>query len=181
MKIINGANLTRHQRNQAAVILAEQLPDGWSSLAEAADEVNEALEAGRLMLAAEDASGDVVGWVGALPQYDGRVWELHPLVVRGDQQGQGIGTILVRALESQARERGGITLMLGTDDENNRTSLGGDPDLYADLPGKLTRIRSLHRHPIDFYRKLGFQVVGVVPDANGVGRPDILMAKRIGI
>jgi aminoglycoside 6'-N-acetyltransferase I len=32
----------------------------------------------------------------------------------------------------------------------------------------------------EFYRKLGFVIVGVVPDANGPGKPDILMAKRVG-
>jgi aminoglycoside 6'-N-acetyltransferase I len=34
-------------------------------------------------------------------------------------------------------------------------------------------------HPMSFYRALGFVVTGVVPDANGRGRPDILMSRRI--
>jgi aminoglycoside 6'-N-acetyltransferase I len=29
------------------------------------------------------------------------------------------------------------------------------------------------------YGKVGYYVVGVVPDANGFGKPDILMAKRL--
>jgi aminoglycoside 6'-N-acetyltransferase I len=31
----------------------------------------------------------------------------------------------------------------------------------------------------EFHQKLGYTVVGVVPDANGPGKPDISMAKRV--
>jgi aminoglycoside 6'-N-acetyltransferase I len=34
-------------------------------------------------------------------------------------------------------------------------------------------------HPAGFYSRMGFQVVGLIPDANGPGKPDILMAKRV--
>jgi hypothetical protein len=34
-------------------------------------------------------------------------------------------------------------------------------------------------HPFEFYQKCGFVIVGVVPDANGYSKPDILMAKRV--
>jgi len=44
--------------------------------------------------------------------------------------------------------------------------------------GKARRIRNLHGHPYEFYEKLGYTVVGVLPDANGPGKPDIFMAKR---
>ena len=83
-------------------------------------------------------------------------------------------------LEEQVRLRGGITLMLGTDDEDNSTSLGG-VDLYPDVLGHLQRLHSLRRHPYTFYIKLGYAVVGVLPDANGPGKPDIWLAKRVGL
>jgi aminoglycoside 6'-N-acetyltransferase I len=35
-------------------------------------------------------------------------------------------------------------------------------------------------HPVDFYLRMGFEVVGLIPDANGPGKLDILMAKQVG-
>ncbi len=34
-------------------------------------------------------------------------------------------------------------------------------------------------HLYGFYQRVGYTIVGVLPDANGFGRPDIFMAKRI--
>jgi aminoglycoside 6'-N-acetyltransferase I len=67
---------------------------------------------------------------------------------------------------------------VGTDDEDNLTSLGGI-DLYPNPLDHLSRIENLRGHPYEFYRKLGFVIVGVMPDANGFGKPDIYMAKRL--
>ncbi len=41
-------------------------------------------------------------------------------------------------------------------------------------------IEDLGGHPFAFYRRLGYAVVGVLPDANGYGKPDSLIAKRVG-
>jgi hypothetical protein len=41
------------------------------------------------------------------------------------------------------------------------------------------RIGNPRGHPYRFYQKLGFVVVGVMPDANGRGGPAIYMPKRI--
>jgi aminoglycoside 6'-N-acetyltransferase I len=98
--------------------------------------------------------------------------------VRVDQQGKGIGRALVADLEQRVKARGGVTLLLGTDDEDNRTSLGGK-DLYPDVLQNAMQIRNVGGHPFEFYKKVGFVIVGLIPDANGSGKPDILMAKRI--
>lgn len=59
------------------------------------------------------------------------------------------------------------------------TSLAG-VDLYDDVPRHLAGLHDLGRqHPFLFYRKLGYVVTGVMPDANGRGRPDIFMSKRL--
>ena len=45
--------------------------------------------------------------------------------------------------------------------------------------GKLSEIETVRRHPIGFYWRPGFEFIGVMPDANGFGKPDIYMAKRV--
>ncbi|MDX1615785.1 MAG: AAC(6')-Ia family aminoglycoside 6'-N-acetyltransferase, partial [Candidatus Promineifilaceae bacterium] len=71
------------------------------------------------------------------------------------------------------------TLYLGTDDVSGMTSLS-NRDLYQDLSQHLRTIQNLDGHPYTFYQKMGFTIVGVIPDANGRGKPDIMMAKRVG-
>ncbi|MCH9670965.1 MAG: hypothetical protein K0U93_05890 [Gammaproteobacteria bacterium] len=68
--------------------------------------------------------------------------------------------------------------MLGADDETNATSLAGI-DLYPDVTRHIRAIENLNRHQFEFYQKQGYVIVGVVPDANGFGKPDILMTKRL--
>jgi aminoglycoside 6'-N-acetyltransferase I len=151
---------------------------GWPDWQAALDEVRESLAEDRLSLLAEDASGVVLGWIGAIRQYDGHVWELHPLVVHPAHRRRGIGRALVQALEREVAARGANTLMLGTDDVSCATSLGG-VDLYPDVWTHVAAIRNLRGHPYTFYQRLGFVIVGVLPDANGPGKPDIYMAKRV--
>lgn len=149
----------------------------WPTIDTARREVVASLEPGKISRIALD-DGAVVGWVGGQPHYDGNVWELHPMAVAPAHHGRRIGTALVRDLETQVARRGALTLYLGSDDEQDETSLAG-ADLYADLPSALKGVRNLRRHPYEFYQRLGFSIVGVIPDANGRGRPDILMAKRV--
>lgn len=168
---------------QAAALLVEGFrehwPRAWPDLDTALNEVRDSFGEDRIARAAVAADGSILGWIGGAPQYDGNVWELHPLVVDPRHQRQGIGRALVGDLEEQVRRRGGLTLWLGTDDEDAMTSLSG-VDLYPDVLGHLARIENLRQHPYGFYLELGFTIVGVMPDANGPGKPDIFMAKRIG-
>lgn len=168
----------RRHRRQAAELLVENF-EAWPAMEIARAEVSTLLAKNRVCLVALDRDDTVVGLVGGLPDYAGNVWELHPLVVKKSEQGRGIGRGLVEAIEREARAKGAITMMLGTDDEVGGTSLSG-VDLYENLWEQIAHIRNLHDHPYSFYEKCGYTVIGVVPDANGYGRPDILMAKRLG-
>ena len=150
----------------------------WPDRASAEAEVRESFAEDRISRVARDG-GVVVGWIGGISEYDGHAWELHPLAVDPARQGEGIGRALVADLEQQVVARGATTLYLGTDDEDGRTSLS-DTDLYPNPLEHLASIENPGRHPYEFYRACGFSVVGVIPDASGPGKPDILMAKRIG-
>ena len=159
----------------------EHWPNAWPTAADALAEVRGFDAPDRLCRLAVEPAPDgprVLGWIGGLPEYDGLVWELHPLVVHPAYQRRGIGRALVLDLEAQARARGGLTMVLGSDDEAGLTTLA-NVDLYADLWGQIAAIRNLGGHPYSFYQKLGYTITGVVPDANGGGRPAILMAKLL--
>ena len=168
---------------QAAALLVlgfkEHWPNAWPTQESALAEVRESLGPGRISRVALDETGSVVGWVGGLRGYGGEAWELHPLVVHPHHQGTGIGRALVTDLEAHVLSRGGRTVYLGTDDEDGMTTVA-HMDLYPQVLQHLAQIRNLKRHPYEFYQKLGYVIVGAIPDANGQGKPDILMAKRLG-
>jgi aminoglycoside 6'-N-acetyltransferase I len=169
----------RQQMANLLVIGFEEHWEAWETLEEALEEVHSVLCEGLALVALDDAGQNVLGWIGGLPEYDGNVWELHPMVVHPDFQKQGIGRALVAEFEREVQVRGGLSIQLGTDDEDFMTSLGG-VDLYDDLWGKIAHIQNLKGHPFAFYQKCGYTITGVIPDANGRGKPDILMGKRVG-
>ena len=180
MQIIDVPNDEKFIRRVAEVLLDGFTTSGidpWEDLESAITEVRESLEENRISRAAIDDKENVLGWIGGFHEY-ALVWELHPLVVRADLQIQGVGSALVKDFEEQIKMRGGLTVRLGTDDENERTSIGG-VDLYPETLDKLSKIRNLRRHPFEFYQKLGYEITGVIPDANGLGKPDIIMCKRV--
>ena len=174
-------------QNQAIIKQAAQLltdafhehwPEAWPTLEDSMKEIEEMLNKERICRIAIDDEGNLLGIIGGIPQYDGHVWELHPLAVQPNMQTQGIGRALVMDFEEQVRLRGGLTIVLGSDDEDGMTSLS-NVDLYEDLWDKIKNIRNLKNHPFEFYQKMGYIISGVVIDANGIGKPDILMSKRV--
>ena len=152
----------------------DRWPSAWPDLASATAEVVESLSDDRISLAAVES--DVpAGWIGAIKTYD-HAWELHPLVVKEGFRRRGVGRTLVAALEDRIANKGGATIYLGTDDQDGSTTVSGI-DLYPDPLAHLSGVAG--DHPFGFYLRLGYALVGIIPDANGPGQPDILMAKRI--
>ena len=179
MDIVDLATQPLEIRTQAAAMLAQAFPhdNGWPTIELGLAEIDWIAKDGFVHAALD--GGQVLGWVGGLPEYRGKVWELHPIVVLDSRRLTGVGRALVHAFEETARARGGLTATLGTDDEFGMTSLSG-ASLYDDVPGQIASLRDLgRRHPFGFYRKLGYVVTGVMPDANGLGKPDIYMSKRL--
>jgi aminoglycoside 6'-N-acetyltransferase I len=137
--------------------IATMLMDGFRQIAptafptteRAVREIREALSSGHISRVALDEERNAVGWIGGSGRYASVAWELHPLVVRPDRQGRGIGRALVSDFEQHVVERGGLTIFLGTDDEQGQTSLSG-VDLYPDVWPHLLTIKNLRHHPYGF-------------------------------
>src|SRR3989440_6009619 len=182
MRIVDLVSSNESAIQQVAALLVEGFatnwPNAWPEMESALEEVRESFGTDRISRIAVDEDGTVLGWIGGISQYRGHVWELHPLVVRVSEQGKGIGRALVADLEGRVKERGGLTITLGTDDVTQQTTLAGI-NLFPHVWEHVTHIKNLKRHPYEFYQKLGYVIVGVIPDANGLGKPDILMAKSV--
>ncbi|MDP3854153.1 GNAT family N-acetyltransferase [Phenylobacterium sp.] len=180
MDIVDFAALTDDQRRQAARVLTAAFahvgaygtgPDG------AAAEIETFFTNPERFALAAIEDGVVLGVVGGIDTYSHGL-ELHPLAVVPARQGQGIGAALLAALEARAAAMGKLTVYLGTDDEVGGTSLFG-VELFPDALAKLATIAPTTGHPFFFYRRHGYEPVGLIPDANGYGKPDLWMAKRV--
>lgn len=166
---------------QAAHALLEAFRDrgfpAWQTMDDARIEVDEcAIDEYICVGMMEDSR--LLGWAGLRPMYD-RTWELHPMVIRLECQGKGLGRQLLEEVERQARNRGIIGIALGTDDEIFETSLSGKELNASNIYNELKNVTNIGRHPFEFYAKCGYIVVGVIPDADGPGKPDIWMWKKL--
>ncbi|MBM4413929.1 MAG: GNAT family N-acetyltransferase [Chloroflexi bacterium] len=120
----------------------------------------------------------ICGWISATPQYQQMGWELHPLVVAPHMQRQGVGRALIEALCHELAQRGATSLFAWSDDEGGFTSLGA-VNLLPNPLAHLTTFTSSEHHAAGFYLKMQFHLCGVLPNANGMGKPDILFVRAI--
>jgi aminoglycoside 6'-N-acetyltransferase I len=166
-------------RENLAVIAYEaasiNAPLWLPTLAAAREEVDDATATGQVARVLFDDAGVPIGWASCARQYDS-VWELHPMIVAPAHHRRGHGTVLARDIERQAAIRGASVLILSTSDATHATSLS-DTDLYADPIGALGSLTFKKDHPVRFWQKIGYSVVGVVPDAEGPGIPSISLAR----
>jgi len=182
MKIIKFSRENSDYIQKAAILLydgfRENWPNAWPTLKAAEQEVLECVSPERVCFAAIDNNKELIGWISAINNYHGFTWELHPIVVDLKFRNRGVGRALVKNLEKEITKLGGNTIYLGTDDENNQTSLS-NVDIYENTWDKINNIINYKKHPYEFYKKLGYKIVGIIPDANGLGKPDIIMAKKL--
>jgi aminoglycoside 6'-N-acetyltransferase I len=166
------------QTAQVAYEASQSISKIWLPTVEAAvEEIDESFERNGISQVLLDGER-VAAWVGAFPQFSSRVVEIHPLIVAKAYQGRGLGRWMVNQVEAWARGQGALTLWIGTSDETNATSLAG-VNLYENPGDAISSFRQLAAHPCGFWLKLGFQIVGVMPDAEGMGKPNIMMAKSL--
>lgn len=180
-KIIPFAAWTLEQREEAAVILHfafARMENELRDMGACRKMVAEFHEEPERVAFALMRDGVFAGWIGAIPAYS-NAWELHPLAVTPRLQRQGVGSRLLQFLEAEAAKARVGVIWLGSDDEYGGTNLYG-ADLFSDIAGAITNIEPTGGHPFTFYKKHGYAVTGVLPDANGPGKPDIFMAKKIG-
>ena len=181
MVIVEFDDLSPDDWAQAANVLRAalaRLPSGFHGPGEADAEVElRRLQDEWLGYAALEGA-TLVGWIGALRTYS-HGWEIHPLVVATEHQRQGVGSALLAALEGRARAEGVLTLFLGSDDDYGGTTLFGQDPWHDVLAAARTAEPSPAGHALGFYRRHGFEIVGLLPDVNGPGRPDLMMAKRL--
>jgi len=95
-----------------------------------------------------------------------------------DHQRRGHGLRLVRAVEDIARAAGALTMLLGTSDTVNATSLS-NVDLYDHLGARLESMTVRAPHAVEFWQRVGYTIVGVIPDAEGPRKPSIQLSRRL--
>ena len=123
-----------------------------------------------------DEQDQAIGWIAAIT--DEHCWEIHPIAVKPGQRRSGIGRRLVADIEQLAITSGAVSVWAGTSDETRSTSFS-HLDLYKNPAAGFIDITAPDDHPVTFWRSVGYKVVGVLPDEEGLGKPGIHFARRL--
>jgi aminoglycoside 6'-N-acetyltransferase I len=130
------------QAAQIAFETSQSISKIWLPTVEVAmEKVHESLEREGISQVLVDGNRVVAG-VGAFRQFSGRVVEIHPLIVARAEQGKDLGRRMVNHVEAWGREQGALTLLIGTSDETNATSLSG-VDLYGNVGDAIANFHQL--------------------------------------
>ena len=168
-------------KEQAAQLLLETFPETtmWPGLheKEALETVNECIAEENIAIGIK-IKDKLIGWVGLRPMYE-KTWELHPLAIKPEFQGKGYGRILMNELEKTAQEKGIIGIVAGSDDETNSTSLSEKKITGENIFEEIKKIKNYKNHPYEFYKKCGYSIIGIIPNANGQNKPDIWLWKDV--
>lgn len=176
MKIVQLVNNEKYIEQCAALLISNfnTIPNMETAL----DIVRRSLDDSKINLISINDKNEILGWICGIENYNLHVWEIQPLVVKESFQNKGLGRLLLSEFDKEVYKRNGVTIILGIQDENHETSLS-DVDIYDNTLKKIKKIKNLKHNPYEFYLKNGFTIVGVIPDSNGIGKPDILMSKRV--
>jgi len=168
-------------KEQAVKILLETFSEAnmWPDLneKEALDTVNECITGENIALGIK-INDKLIGWIGLRPMYE-KTWELHPLAIKPEFQGKNYGKVLLLELEKIAQEKGIIGIVAGSDDDANKTSLSEKELTGENILDEIKNIKNYKNHPFEFYKKCGYSIIGVIPNASGPRKPDIWLWKDI--
>jgi len=163
------------------VVLLEQCftpfsPDWLPTDKKRLEEIQKSFEIGRRSRVLVNSSNEVLGWIGAIE--DENLWEIHPIAVNIQYRRQGFAMLLINDLMALAKASGAVAIWAGTSDETLATNLSR-ADLYSDPFGAIRSLTVVENHPLNFWRRSGFTMVGVMPDQEGLDKPGIHFSKRL--
>ena len=131
-----------------------------------------------LSLVARDGDGAPIGWLRAEHFAGQASAEIKLVAVHPARGRQGVGRTLVMAAEERMRAAGCVTMLTTVGDTRGRTNLYG-LDVTEDAPHLLASFRCHIDHPAGFFLRVGYRLVGILPDAYGPGKHDFTLARRI--
>lgn len=121
---------------------------------------------------------EVLGWIAG-KRYRTHGFRITHCVVHPDVHRLGIGRRMAIAFESAAQDAGALIVHASMIDSACSTSLGGR-DLFPGLLSRTVNEQDDVNHPVIFFLCCGYELAGVLPDAYGWGKPELIVAKRVG-